>query len=221
MPKEKLYFKEEFEKLKIRNSDEVIDTLSTEVLTVILNCIKRFFKTFPITIDGITCIRFYTDEELKETDPKDTDACCEYISWINCARLLLNLDHFTTDLEKIKKWQAKKLKIDESKSIESIIYHELGHLLDYRITHKLFMYKYKNSMTRDDKIANNTKFTRNIIHTIFHHNYFYIIKNVSWYEPLKSREVFAELIAIIMVEKDLRISAQKLKDYLIESGYMI
>lgn len=35
------------------------------------------------------------------------------------------------------------------------------------------------------------------------------------------KEVFAELIAIIMVEKDLRISAQKLKDYLIESGYMI
>ena len=83
------------------------------------------------------------------------------------------------------------------------------------------MYKYKNSITRDNKIVNNKKFTKFFIQKIFHYNYFYIIKNVSWYAPFNSREVFAELIAIIMVEKDLRISAQKLKQYLIENGYMI
>ena len=221
MPKEKLYFKEEFEKLKIRNSDEVIDTLSTEMLTIILNCIKRFFKTFPITIDGITCIRLYTEKELTDPKTKDDDASYLYIPWINSGRLLLNQTHLITNSEETKKWQAKKLKIDESKSIESIIYHELGHLLERRITYKLFANRYNNIMTKDKKIKDNTKFTRFIIHKIFHYNYFYIIKNVSWYAPFNSREVFCELIAIIMVEDKLRISAQKLKQYLIENGYMI
>lgn len=217
--KKEIYF-EKFNQLNINIDTKIVKYLSDDILLTLFNCIDKFYKTFPITEIGIQDIRFFTKEELKHE--VYTDAFCRWDDTATHVEICLNPIHFILTKKKMCKAQSKKLNIEFSKGIESVIYHELGHLLEMDICHCLYVNNEPYEIAKKVRENNETYIiVQCILEKLFPYNKNYIYDNISWYGTVNPSECFAELIAIIMVEKDLRISAQKLKDYLIESGYMI